>query len=193
MTLLIFGALCWSALHLLPATGIDLRSRLIERIGQNPYKLLFTVAIVLSILLMVIGWKHAVPRLIYQLPDGLRGSMFPLMLVAFVLFAAAQIRTNLKRWIRHPQLTGVILWSIAHLLANGDSRSVALFGIIGTWAVVEIALINRRDGPWQKPDRQSWWKDVATVIAGLIAFVVFALLHPYLSGVEILSIGINLD
>ena len=41
------------------------------------------------------------------------------MFVALVLVLASGMPTNLKRVIRHPQLMGVAVWAIAHLLANG--------------------------------------------------------------------------
>ena len=43
---------------------------------------------------------------------------------------------------------------MSHLLANGDGRSIVLFGGLGLWAVVAIVAINRRDGAWQKPEPQ---------------------------------------
>ena len=45
------------------------------------------------------------------------------------------IPNNVKRLLRHPQLTGVALWGIGHLLANGESRSIILFGGLGAWAI----------------------------------------------------------
>ena len=30
--------------------------------------------------------------------------------------------------MRHPQLTAVIVWAVAHLLVNGDLASIVLFG-----------------------------------------------------------------
>ena len=48
--------------------------------------------------------------------------------------------------IRHPQLTAVKLWAVAHLLVNGDSASLLLFGGLLVWAVLEVVIINKQDG-----------------------------------------------
>ena len=129
------------------------------------------------------GWKSATPSVVYEPPlsGGLITSV--LILAAFILFVAASSGSNIKRLVRHPQMLSVILWSAAHLLANGDSRSVALFGGLGVWAVVEILLCNRRDGEWRKPDRVSAKIDVITVAIAGAAFGLFAYFHQALFGV----------
>ena len=71
--------------------------------------------------------------------------------MGFILFFAAYPPTNVKRLLRHPQLTGVALWGVGHLLANGESRSIVLFGGLTLWAIAEIVVINRRDGARDKP------------------------------------------
>ncbi|MFT7461024.1 MAG: putative membrane protein, partial [Planctomycetota bacterium] len=63
-----------------------------------------------------------------------------LVFIAFVLFVAAQVKTNIKRVLRHPQLTGLVFWCIGHLLANGDSRSLVLFLGLLIWAKLQIIL-----------------------------------------------------
>ena len=100
-----------------------------------------------------------------------------------VLFFGSQTKTNIKRFIRHPQMLGVILWSVAHLLVNGDSRSVLLFGGMGAWAILEIVFCNLRDGAWQKPGPSPLKWDVATLVIGGIAFAVLVLLHEKLFNV----------
>jgi uncharacterized membrane protein len=46
---LILGVLMWSTVHSLPCAGQSLRGRLLQRLGEGPYKGLFALAIVLSI------------------------------------------------------------------------------------------------------------------------------------------------
>jgi uncharacterized membrane protein len=106
------------------------------------------------------------------------------MVVALVLFAASGVPTNLKRVLRHPQLAGVATWAGAHLLANGDSRSLVLFGGIGLWALASMRLINRRDGAWQKPGALPLSADLKPLIAGIVAFALVYLAHPWIAGVS---------
>jgi uncharacterized membrane protein len=106
------------------------------------------------------------------------------MFVALVLFAASGVPTNLKRVLRHPQLTGFGIWAASHLLSNGDSRSVVLFGGLGLWAVVAIVAINQRDGAWEKPAPQPMSAELKPVIAAVVAFALVFLAHPWISGVS---------
>jgi uncharacterized membrane protein len=80
-------------------------------------------------------------------------------------------------------MMSVILWSAAHLLVNGDSRSVVLFGGLGAWAVAEIVLCNKRDGAWQKPDVAPFSADMIVAVIAAVAFSIFFYLHKTLFGV----------
>lgn len=184
MAWLVLGIVLWSAAHLLRCVAPSLRASLIERVGAEPYRGLFSLVILISIAAMVVGWRSATPALLYAPPRFAGTAAQLLMLVALVLFAASGVPTNIKRFVRHPQLTGVTTWSAAHLLANGDTRAVALFAGIGVWAIVEIALINRREGTWRKPSSLPLTAEVKPLVGGLVAYVVLFLAHPYLFGVS---------
>ena len=185
MTLLVVGILMFTLVHLFPAIARPTRDHLAERLGSGAYQGLFALTILISIVVIVFGWKSAQPTLVYApvIAPGLVTS--GLMLLAFLLFIASNLPTNLKRWIRHPQMTGTLLWSVTHLLANGDSRSVILFGSLGAWSILEMLLCNRRDGPRQKPEPVALTKDVVVVIAGVALFAVFAYSHRWLFGVTV--------
>ena len=185
MTILITGILMFTLGHLFPAVAKSTRDQVAERVGPGPYQGLFALFIIGSIVVIVFGWKSAQPALIYTpvVAPGLVTS--GLMLVASVLFIASVMPTNLKRWIRHPQMTGTLLWSVSHLLANGDSRSVVLFGSLGIWSILEMSLCSRRDGKWQKPEPVALAKDAVFVIVGIVLFAVFAYSHRWLFGVTV--------
>ena len=183
MIWLILGVLLFAGIHMLP-TAPATRGRVAERLGEQPYKGLFSLGIVGGIALMVIGWRSSVPSTLYAAPGWGATVANPLMFVALVLFVASNLPTNLKRLIRHPQLTGVATWAGAHLLANGDSRSLVLFGGIGLWAVVEMGLLNRRDGAWQRPEPLPLVAELKPLIGAAVAFAILFLVHPYIAGVS---------
>lgn len=73
MLLLTLGVVLWSFTHFLPTRFIGLRSAIVSRVGVMPYKGLFSVSIVASIVMMVFGWKSAIPQPLYDLGEwGLR-------------------------------------------------------------------------------------------------------------------------
>ena len=46
---------------------------------------------------------------------------------------------------RHPVLWGFLLWAIGHFIANGDVRSVILFGALGIFSIVGMVTTDRRN------------------------------------------------
>jgi uncharacterized membrane protein len=182
MIWLVLGVLLWSCTHLLPSAGAALRARAVDRLGQA-YQGVFALAILTSVGLMVLGWRSTVPTPVYSAPSWGSAAANVLVFVALLLFAASGMATNIKRIVRHPQLTGMATWGAAHLLGNGDLRSIVLFGGLGLWAVAAIFFINRRDGAWERPEPlplAGEWKPLA---AAIVAFTLLYLAHPYIAGV----------
>ena len=87
--------------------------------------------------------------------------------------------------MRHPQLMSIITWSIAYLLVNGDSRLIVLFGGMGAWAIMEILLINRRDGEWIKEPAPAWQKEIKGLAISVFIFVIVVAAHPFIAGVSV--------
>ena len=185
MEILAFGIILWSLVHFVPSLAQPVKKRCINLVGENGYKLSFTVIVIISLGMIVYGWRHTTPTLVYSLPLWVKPISLMLMVVAFVLFGAANYQTRIKTLIRHPQLISIIVWSIAHLLVNGDNRSIVLFGGMGIWAVLEIIAINRRDGVWIKQTTPGWPQEFKGLSISLIIFVIAVVVHPYIAGVSI--------
>jgi uncharacterized membrane protein len=183
LSLLIAGVVLFAAMHLFPAIAEAARDRLAGRLGSGPYRGLFSLLIAGSIAMIVTGWKSAAPAAVYAPVMSAGATTSLLVLSAFVLFAASILPTNIRRLLRNPQLTGVVLWSLAHLLANGDSRSLVLFGGIGLWAIAEILVCNHRDGAWLKPARTGIRSDAIVVLLGAAVFAAMFYVHVVLFGV----------
>ncbi len=185
MEIILAGLLLWSLTHLTPSLAPPVKRAWVNKLGQNGYKLSFTVLILLSLIMIVYGWRHTTPTYLYPISEAAKPVALILMVIAFVIMGATNYQTRIKRQIRHPQLTGVIIWSVAHLAVNGDSRSILLFGGLGIWAALEILFINRRDGEWIKPVAPSWGTELKGLIISLVVFVVVVLIHPYIAGVPV--------
>lgn len=186
---LVLGVLLWSVAHLFVSLAMPTRARIVARIGLNPYKGLFSLTIVLALVLMVLGWQALPPNALWTPPPGLRHLTMLLMPFAVILFFAARLPTDLKRLIRHPQLTGVKLWALAHLLSNGELRSVILFAGLLAWAVAEVIVLNRRAGAWVKPAPVGMGKTVLEVLIGLALTAALMFGHPWFTGVPLLPRG----
>jgi uncharacterized membrane protein len=185
MELLISGLLIWSIVHLTPSIKPSVKTKWVGALGATGYKLSFTALILISLALIIFGWRSSVPSFLYQLPGFVRHIATLLVLIAFVLFGAANYPTRIKNFIRHPQLTGVMVWATAHLLLNGDSRSVLMFGWLGVWALLEIIFISRREGEWVKKPAPGWAREITGLVISLVIFAVVVAIHPYIAGVPI--------
>lgn len=185
MSILILGSLLWSGIHMLPILQLPVRARAIERLGAMPYQGVFALGILGSLALIILGWRGTVPSLVYAPPAWGRPAAMVLMYLALVLFIASGVPTNIKRVCRHPQLTGLVVWAAAHLLANGESRSLVLFGGLALWAIVAMVMSNRRDGDWVKPEKRSWTADLKPVLVAAVVYAVLLFAHPYFAGVSL--------
>ena len=185
MEMLVFGILLWSLVHFVPSLALPVKKGCISLLGENGYKLIFSAIVIISLGMIVYGWRHTTPTMVYAMPLFVKPISLILMVVAFVLFGATNYQTRIKSFIRHPQLMSIIIWSIAHLLVNGDNRSIVLFGGMGIWAMIEIIAINRRDGAWVKQPAPGWPQEFKGLAISLIIFAIVLLAHPYIAGVSL--------
>jgi uncharacterized membrane protein len=177
VTLLILGLALWWGAHLFKRIAPDARARLGDR-----GKALVAVALVLSVVLMYYGYGQAKAAgdVWWGRHPALVGINNLLMILAVYLYAASGSKTWLARKIRHPQLTAVKTWAIAHLLPNGDAASFVLFGGLLAWAVVEVIVINRAQPEWTPPEPRPVAKEFVAIGATAVVVVVLMLIHNWL-------------
>jgi hypothetical protein len=82
--------------------------------------------------------------------------------------------------MRHPMLTGFLLWTVSHLLVNGDTTSIILFGGLGIWAVAEMIVINRAEPEWVPPPKGSIAKDAMFFAISVLLLFVIGWVHTWL-------------
>ena len=186
MTYLIAGVLIWSLLHFMPAVPLEFRASFINKTSENKYKALAGILIILSIVLMVMGWKAVSSSLVFTPFSWGDELCFVLMLLASVMFFAPYIHNSVSRLVRHPQLLGFIFWGVGHIMATGQLRNLVLFGGLCAWAIIEILLLNRRDGAWQKPGPASVKSNIKLLVPSIGFFLIFVFTHLSLFGVPAL-------
>ena len=170
------------------------RARLVAKIGEGPYKGLYSLASLLGLVLIVRGYgvyRSAGMIPLWYPPAFLRHITFLLMLIAFVLIAATYPPSHIKRWVRHPMITAVILWSLGHLLVRGDLGSILMFGAFLLWGILARISMDRRapgdvQGPAAIPGEPRWRTDLAVVAVGVAAYFPFVIWgHAWLIGVSL--------
>jgi len=146
MTLLVAGLILFFAIHCVPMAG-DTRAGLIDRLGENGYKGLFSLVSAAGLALIVYGYGAARmdgPAILYDPPEWTRHLTMLLMVPVFILLIAAYVPGRIKKVMRHPMLVAIKLWAFSHLLSNGDLASVLLFGSFLAYSVVDRISVKRR-------------------------------------------------
>ncbi|MCC5971247.1 MAG: NnrU family protein [Pararhodobacter sp.] len=172
---LILGVALWAGAHLFKRLAPQRRAAMGES-GKG----LVALALLVSIVLMVLGYRWADYTAVWYPPAFMTHLNNLLMLLAVYLFAASILKPRLTRVIRHPQLTAVKTWALAHLLVNGTLAGIILFGGLLAWAVVSVILINRSQRDWQRPAPATTATEVMTVGAALVGTVVIGMIHNWL-------------
>jgi uncharacterized membrane protein len=188
MTLLLLGLALFLGVHSTRIVAESWRTATIARVGEMPWKGIYSVLSIAGFVLLVIGYGAArqSPVVLFVPPVWTRHLAALLTIPAFVLLAAAYVPGNaIKRAVGHPMMAGVKVWALAHLLANGTLADLLLFGTFLAWAVLGYIAARRRDraagttypaGPGSRT--------AITVVVGLVAWAVFAFaLHRPLIGV----------
>ncbi|SRR6056297_81507 len=175
MGLLVLGLLLWVGAHIFKRVMPEQRAALGDR-----GKTMVTVVLLISLGLMIWGYRGAEFIPVWYPPAFLVHVNNLLMLIAIFVFGMSATTGRLRGKMRHPQLTAVKIWAVAHLLVNGDVASIILFGGLLAWAVIEVILINRAEPVWDRPEPGAAKKDVLLVVITLVAFGVIAAIHAWL-------------
>lgn len=190
---LVLGLLVFAGIHLLP-TQPDIRQGLARRFGDLAYKGVFSLVSIVGLALIVYGY-HKVqlnpgknPQL-WSPPTWGRHAAMALMLPVFPLLAMTYLRGTIAAAVRHPMITAVKLWALAHLLVRGDAASVLLFGGLLAWAIFDRVSLKGREVAGQvvvKPAGPMTF-DAIAIVAGLAIYAVMLKWgHGYVIGMPLL-------
>jgi len=190
VTLLITGLVLFFVLHLIPCAP-DVKSRLIAKTSATGYRIAFNLLSVVAIILVVAGLKRVDFVELYQPPVWGRSLALILMLPAIYLFFSNSVGpapSSAQAVTAHPMNWGIVVWSIAHLLANGDLAHVMLFVTFGVFSVVSMVSANARGAKPKREQRPPFKQEAVFLL--IVVFVYAGLLwaHPYFTGVSLLSL-----
>ena len=172
MTLLILGLALWYVGHFwkraLPAQHAAMGQRAMG---------ISALVISLSVILMVIGYRAAESFDLYAYPPMLRHVNNLMVLFAIYFMSPGPSKGAIFYKMRHPMLTGFVIWTVAHMIVNPDLASMILFGALTVWAVLEIIVINRTEPDWQPNPKGKIAKDAMFLVASVILMGVIGYIH----------------
>jgi len=192
MIVLVVGLVIFLGSHLVRVFGESWRQHTIARLGEGPWKGLYSLVSLVGLVLIVWGYglSRLDPVVVWEPPVWTQQIAVTLNLVALILLAVFLAPGGrLKARLGHPMLLAVKVWAVAHLLANGTLADLLLFGSFLAWAIVDFAANRRRDrrdgtvriaGPARN--------DAIAVGLGVVLWAAFVWrLHEWLIGVSPLA------
>lgn len=158
---LIAAAVFFDAIHILVA-GTELRWKITGRIGEEAFQAIFSVLSLAGIIWLSRAYGGVEYVELWGQVLAFRWLALIAMFIAFffVVFAFASPNPTavrggsmlkegdpargIQRITRHPFLWGVTLWSLVHLIFNGDLGSVTFFATFLVLALLGPASIDRK-------------------------------------------------
>jgi uncharacterized membrane protein len=190
MLVLVAGLIVFLGIHSVSIFAPGWRLATMARMGERPWKGLYSLASGVGLALLIVGYGLArrEPVVLYTPPAGLRHLAVLVMVPVFPLFLAAYFPGRIRAVTKHPMLLAVKLWATAHLLANGNLADVLLFGGFLVWAIADRISVKRRSAAEAHELRTAPPRPVNDVIAvavGLLIYVVIVFwAHRWLIGVS---------
>jgi uncharacterized membrane protein len=164
------------------------RATLIAKLGEGPYKGLFSLVSVVGLVLIGYGFARYRAEGVIPLwypPAWTRHIVEAAMWPASIALVAAYIPGDIKRVLKHPLLIAVKIWAAAHLCANGDLGGIILFASVLAWAVYDRVTLKRRSDAGSPPIPVGGRRnDIIAIIVGTIVYAALGLVfHPIVIGV----------
>lgn len=203
-------------LHSVPLRP-PVRPWLVARLSRAGFGIVYSILSLAMLAAVLASARHAPRVQLWAEPPHVEWLVLGAMVLAGTILAFGLGRPNplsfggtrntafdprqagILRWIHHPVLAAVMLWSGSHLVANGDLAHVAVFGSMAAFSLVGMAMIDRRrrremgDATWRQtiaamraaklrasPDAAL---PLTLAVAGLAVLI---LVHPWIAGVGVL-------
>jgi len=184
MAILIVGLVLFSMSHLIPSFP-KMRENIIGCSGLKRYKLVFSFVSLISVVLIVYGFNIAPTSSLYLTPESGNLVAIILMFLTTYLFMSNSVGSppsSAQFYTAHPLNWGVILWSISHLVSNGDLAGVIMFSTFLLMSVVSIYSGNRRGAKPKKDARPPALQELVFLIVVAIVYSVLLWGHGYIAG-----------
>ena len=189
MTWLLIGLILFLGVHSVRIAADGWRTQMVAKLGAGGWKGLYTLVSLAGFALIVWGFGQArqQPVVLWVAPVAMRHVAALLVLIAFILLAAAYVPgSGIKARLHHPMILSVKVWALAHLLAAGRLADVVLFGAFLLWAVIDFRSSRQRDkAAGTVYPAGTTQGTVITLVVGLLAWAAFAFWgHRWLIGIS---------
>ena len=178
MFILVLGLILFLGVHSTRIFAEGWRTQTIARVGEKPWKGVYSVVSLIGFALIIWGFGIArqQPVVLWSPPVAMKHLNSLFTLLAFVLLAAAYVpRNQIRSRLHHPMVLGVKLWAFGHLLATSTLANTVLFGAFLLWAILDFRAARQRDRALGTVYLAGTLAGtLVAVIAGVVAWAAFA-------------------
>jgi uncharacterized membrane protein len=189
MAIMVLGLVIFLGLHSTRIFAEGGRAMAIARLGEGPWKGIYSIISIVGFFLIVRGFGQARGNVVelWSPPDWTRHITIFLMLFSAILMGAFIFKkSHIAVAAHHPMVWSVAIWAAGHLLSNGSSADLVLFGAFLVWAVADLRNSYARDQRNAVPYPAPNWG--ATIGAALLGIVIWIAL---LGGLHLLLFGVS--
>lgn len=184
MTLLLSILLLFGLLQLLPAIPAW-KTQAVQKLGKA-YGPVYGVATLVLFASLIWAFRQANAEPLYDPPAWGRHANFAITLLGFLCIGIFAFRGSWRNSLKYPMSIGVSLWAFGHLLANGDQRSVALFG--GLIVIMAVyTMLKHRNTPFVNAVVRQGHNPLS-LLGGVALYGIAAQLHYAIAGVALVAL-----
>lgn len=183
MDLLTLGLILFFALHSIPFFP-KLKKAICEKLGHKAYYRGFSLVSLILLVVIGFGYAKAPYEALWSFPGWGDQLATYAMAPAFIFIIAGNLKSHMRKILRHPMSLGFFIWGASHVYATGDLANVELFGSFAVYSLVSIISAEVRGKvPDHKPNTR---EDLKAVFAGLVVYAIFFFAHGWLFGAPLI-------
>ena len=175
MAILALGLVIFLGLHSTRIFAEGGRAKAIARLGEGPWKAIYSLLSIIGFFLIVRGFAQARWNVVelWTPPVWTRHIVILLMLFSAILMGAYIFKkSHFAVAAHHPMVWSVAIWAAGHLLSNGSSADLVLFGAFLVWAVADLRSSyarDRRNAMTYPPP--NWGATIGAVLLGVVMWI----------------------
>jgi uncharacterized membrane protein len=175
MAILALGLVIFLGLHSARIFAEGGRAKAIARLGDGLWKAIYSLISIIGFFLIVRGFAQARLNVseLWTPPVWTRHIVILLMLLSAILMGAYIFKkSHFAIAAHHPMVWSVAIWAAGHLVSNGSSADLVLFGAFLVWAVADLRSSYARDRRnaiiYPAPN---WGATIGAVLLGVVIWI----------------------
>jgi len=189
MIALVLGLVLFLGTHSTRIFSENGRAKAIARLGEGRWKGIYSLLSLVGFALIIWGFGRvrSGAAQLWTPPVWARHATILVMLISLILIGAYIFKkSHIAVAVHHPMVWGVALWAAGHLIANGSTADLLLFGAFLVWAVAALVSAYSRDTRnsvvYPAP---GWGATIGAIALGVVLWIaLLGGLHLWLFGVS---------